>query len=785
MRLNAKRGRVFSKDRRVTSGIPQGGVLSPLLWIVYIFDLPAAIAAADVPAEDVHLAIYADDITITIAGPDADTVAARHARVMAAVEKYCAENYLDLNREKSTSMWLQPRERSNIFLRSAPLQTTVIHAGGKSWPQLHQLPLPEPTFPSRNTPLPVTCFPVTSCARILGVHCDDRSTFGQHVQVVKARGRRRAGILRRLASTTWGCRYDVLRTTYLALIQNSIAYAIHAWGSYVADEKWARLNVEVIHPCLRMITGLPRWCRIEALYAASRAMSVQNLYTYKCAKWLDHTLRTTRNVAADTLRALLPLPSDRPPAAAKSRELPATLLRTVPFYGRLGAAVTPDTSLVVSVSTTPPTEPAPSPAPGHSLYTPNAYALKCNHNPFPDCQNWAEAGAAALRNAESPHCASLPYPPAHTTPPRVAALTITQDAPNPLTKLDTQFARAANAGPGTYAAATDGALKDWREGKLEVAAYALASAGRIVEARITTLGWGPSAYDAETVALTAALRRLAAEPQVQHVTLLTDCQSVLRKLQAWRRLNALEAELARALHDLADRHPNAVITLQWSPGHAGVAANEFVDEAITLLWKQGPRVAPQAIPNCPHTHHAATEAVARRMQQDEARCRERLKHECASRSADVLLDLDVTDARIKTWMRPQYLSRPAQAALLRIITNSGFFFRGTQLSCQTCDCPLTAKHVLTECAETKEDLTDTLISLGLDEEPLSLALYASNPELLPTFVQAALPSLRRTLQHSVAARAPPAAPGPEPTAASPTGPRGPPSPQPRPKATTQ
>ena len=107
--------------------------------------------------------------------------------------------------------------------------------------------------------------------------------------------------------------------------------------------------------------------------------------------------------------------------------------------------------------------------------------------------------------------------------------------------------------------------------------------------------------------------------------------------------------------------------------------------------------------------------------------------------------LGVTDARIKKWLCSHPMSRAEQVCLLKIVTGSGFFYRGTRLRCPQCSTPLTAKHVLIECAALMDDRLDVFDFNDVATGNPCLEQYAGNEALLPCFVQATLPTLRAIL----------------------------------------
>ena len=80
-------GDVMSSKRHVTCGIPQGSVLGPLLFLLYINDLPECLQKAT-PR------LFADDTNLTVAGQEVELAMNNDLH---CVHKWMLANKLRLN----------------------------------------------------------------------------------------------------------------------------------------------------------------------------------------------------------------------------------------------------------------------------------------------------------------------------------------------------------------------------------------------------------------------------------------------------------------------------------------------------------------------------------------------------------------------------------------------------------------------------------------------------------------------------------------------------------------
>ena len=164
-----------STFRKVRAGVPQGGVLSPILFNVYMSGLPT-------PPDGIKLTSYADDCTSYASGPTIPPNCEKLNSYLTTLHEWLEEHDLELSPGKSTA---------TVF-------TTFSQEVSMSLP----IKIGQHTVPTMKNP------------KILGVTLDSLHTFNAHSNNTLNKIRKRNSVLKDLAGSSWGKDKELLTTTY-------------------------------------------------------------------------------------------------------------------------------------------------------------------------------------------------------------------------------------------------------------------------------------------------------------------------------------------------------------------------------------------------------------------------------------------------------------------------------------------------------------------------------------------------------------------------------------------
>ena len=86
----------FSKPRMVPCGVPQGYLLGPLLFLIYVNDMKSAVKC--------KLILYADDSALLVSGEDIKAIQETLGKELCALSSWLVDNKLSLHLGKTESI---------------------------------------------------------------------------------------------------------------------------------------------------------------------------------------------------------------------------------------------------------------------------------------------------------------------------------------------------------------------------------------------------------------------------------------------------------------------------------------------------------------------------------------------------------------------------------------------------------------------------------------------------------------------------------------------------------
>ena len=191
-------------------GVPQGSILGPLLFLLYINDLPKA--------TNLFTKLYADDTFLCAQNSDLKLLESEMNLELEKVYNWMCSNRLTLNISKSKSMIIT--KKRNILPMSIKINNT----------ELEQC----------------------NSYKYLGVIFDKDLNWKPHVDYICGKVSRSIGGLASLRHRT---SISVLREVYHALVNSYVQYGILIWGN-ASQETLQPLNV-LLNKAVRIITFAP------------------------------------------------------------------------------------------------------------------------------------------------------------------------------------------------------------------------------------------------------------------------------------------------------------------------------------------------------------------------------------------------------------------------------------------------------------------------------------------------------------------------------------------------
>lgn len=233
---------VKSSFINITTGVPQGSILGPLLFIIYINDI-SSVSTLFKPI------IYADDTTLFTTLSTIENSNLTHDlthNVNHELSKVCEWlkiNKLSLNAKKTKYMLFhQPQKKINI---------TTIKIDGVKLDSVKEF-----------------CF--------LGIIFDKHLNWGNHVEKISSKISQTVGVMNKLKNVLPS---NILQTIYNSLVLPRLNYGILAWG-----HKFDRI-FKLQKRAIRIITNSKYNAHTAPIFKSQKILKVEDLYKQQQLKF--------------------------------------------------------------------------------------------------------------------------------------------------------------------------------------------------------------------------------------------------------------------------------------------------------------------------------------------------------------------------------------------------------------------------------------------------------------------------------------------------------------------
>ena len=181
----------LSEGRSISCGVPQGTILGPLLFLLYINDLPNCL-------EHSHSRMYVDDSHLTYTAANVHEIDQNLNQDLASVSEWLAANRLTLNASKTEFMLIGSRQRIRTF---------------DSFP----------TLVIKETPIKRV-----DCTKSLGLNIGENLSWSKHIDKISKKIASGIGALKRMRPVV---PISTLQYIYNSIIQPHFDYSCVVWDN--------------------------------------------------------------------------------------------------------------------------------------------------------------------------------------------------------------------------------------------------------------------------------------------------------------------------------------------------------------------------------------------------------------------------------------------------------------------------------------------------------------------------------------------------------------------------
>ena len=240
-----------NSPRKVYKGVPQGGVLSPILYCIYVSSI------LDKIPKSVKVSQFADDIALYC------------NRSTSPKSKHLLEKAIDI----------VYNNLYNIGLELSPQKTVYLHFNKNVKPGQSEIKIKGQSIKSSEN------------ARFLGIWFDYKLTFKEHINYVKKKCARSLNIVKFLRGTWWRADPKSLTIIYKSYVRSIIDYGCFIY--FLTQQKLTESIEKIQYSAIRLSLGHRMSTPTNILFSVSKLTSIIERTKFLCVFYLNKIFSNT------------------------------------------------------------------------------------------------------------------------------------------------------------------------------------------------------------------------------------------------------------------------------------------------------------------------------------------------------------------------------------------------------------------------------------------------------------------------------------------------------------
>ena len=232
-----------SQIASISFGVPQGSTLGPLLFLIYINDLPNAVNC--IPR------LFADDTCLISRNFNLSKLESDMNEDLVKIQQWCLANKVTINPVKSSALIIPPKiTKPNISAETA--------------------------FTLKKAKILLNPF-----VKYFGLLIDHKLNFQKHIALLEKKVSRAVGII---SKVKYFLPQVVLRQLYFALIHSQLIYGLIIWGSTYPS--YLRKLAALQNRAILLVGGGNRYQRVTPFFVLLDELKLVDLFRLEAAKFM-------------------------------------------------------------------------------------------------------------------------------------------------------------------------------------------------------------------------------------------------------------------------------------------------------------------------------------------------------------------------------------------------------------------------------------------------------------------------------------------------------------------